>query len=301
MSHSNSNSNSWFEQYFEDRLAEIEPFLRNWANARYSTLDEATRDEALQRTRITLWEQFQGDPEAWAARSPRTWTRFAQAVYPHSLYDKKERVIQRRFTTASDLENERIRQGDADVLDLLRGRSPDPRRETREIHLAELRVDLELAIRRGMALIDSADRDDMRKLMTGIMQSYSLREIAQRHSWSSRRAARLNMLLRTVFYQALTGQARDQQPHRRAASQAELALLKKLAGQNLSSRKIAAQMGRSTAWAHDHVTRLKRADLAPADDLVRFAVDELGGVLCEGSDWPRSRDGEDLAPVLVDA
>ena len=78
-------------------------------------------------------------------------------------------------------------------------------------------------------------------------------------------------------------------------------LLKKLAAHNLSSRKIAAQMGRSTAWAHDHVTRLKRVNLAPADDLVEFAVDELGGVICEGCDWPRNREGEDLAPVMVEA
>ena len=208
MSQHDFTHNSWFEQYFEDRLAEMEPYLRNWANTRYNTLDEATRDEALQRTRITLWTQYQADPEAWAAKSPRTWTQYAKTVYGHSLYDKKERVINRRFTVASDLASERVREGDVDALDLLHSHLHNRHHETRDFHLAELRVDLELAIRRGMEEIDPADRDDMRALMAGIMEGYRLCEIRQQQGWSSRRASDLNTLLRSVFYEALTGKPR---------------------------------------------------------------------------------------------
>jgi hypothetical protein len=303
MSHNDSTSNTWFEQYFEDRLGEMEPYLRNWANARYSTLDEATRDEALQRTRITLWTQYQAEPEAWAVKSPRAWTQFAKTVYGHSLYDKKERVIKRRFTTASDLESERVREGDVDALDLLQNHIHHRDRETRDFQRAELRVDLDRAIRRGLERLDPADREDMLALMDGIMQGYSLRELRQRQGWCARRATRLNALLRSVFYEELTGHPRREQPVRRnGTTPAELKALAQLAGRGLGSHRIAAQLGRSPAWAHDHLKRLRQAQQQAAqDDLVRFAIDELGGVLVEGTDWPRERDGEDLAPALAEA
>jgi hypothetical protein len=301
MSQHDSTPNTFFEQYFEDRLAEMEPYLRNWANTRYSTLDDATRDEALQRTRITLWEQYQADPESWAAKSPRTWTQYAKTVYSHSLYDKKERVINRRFTVASDLESERVREGDVDGLDLLH-RHIHHRRDhtTREFQLAELRIDLELAIRRGLDELNPADRDDMRALMAGIMDGCKLCEIRQQHGWTNRRASDLSALLRSVFYETLTGQPRASKLTRgNGATPAELKTLAKLAAQGLGSYRIAAQLGRSPSWAHDHLTKLRQTQRESVDPVVRFATAELGAVVVEGTDWPRERDGENLAPVPV--
>jgi hypothetical protein len=234
MSQYDSTPNTFFEQYFEDRLAEMEPYLRNWANTRYNTLDDATRDEALQRTRITLWTQYQADPESWAAKSPRTWTQYAKTVYGHSLYDKKERVINRRFAVASDLASERVQEGDVDALDLLHSHIHNRHREARDFDLAELRLDLELAIRRGMEEIDPADRDDMRALMSGIMDGYKLCEIRQRQGWSRRRAGDLNALLRSVFYETLTGKPRQRKLARgNQATPAELKTLAKLAALGL--------------------------------------------------------------------
>ena len=300
MSHHNSISNTFFEQYFEDRLAEMEPFLRNWAHTRYHTLDAATRDEALQRTRITLWEQYQADPESWAAKSPRTWTQYAKTVYGHSLYDKKERVINRRFTSASDLASERVQEGDIDALDLLHSHLHNRHRESRDFDLAELRLDLELAIRRGMEEIDPADRDDMRTLMAGIMEGYKLCEIRQQQGWSRRRAGDLNALLRSVFYEALTGRPRQRQLTRgNRATPAEIRTLAKLAALGLGSHRIAAQLGRSPSWAHDHLTKLRQAQPESVDPVVQFATTKLGAVLVEGTDGPHHREGEDLAPVPV--
>jgi hypothetical protein len=298
MSNNDSISNTFFEQYFEDRLAEMEPYLRNWANTRYNTLDDATRDEALQRTRITLWTQYQADPESWAAKTPRTWTQYAKTVYGHSLYDKKERVINRRFAVASDLASERVQDGDVDALDLLHSHIHNRHREARDFDLAELRIDLELAIRRGMEEIDPADRDDMRVLMTGIMEGYKLCEIRQRQGWTNRRAGDLNALLRSVFYETLTGQPRRGKPTcGNQATPAELKTLAKLAALGLGSHRIAAQLGRSPSWAHDHLTKLRQAQQESVDPVVQFATDELGAVVVEGTDWPRERDGENLAPV----
>jgi hypothetical protein len=300
MSHYDSISNTFFEQYFEDRLAEMEPYLRNWALTRYSTLDNATRDEALQRTRLTLWTQYQADPESWAARTPRTWTQYAKTVYGHSLYDKKERVINRRFTSASDLASERVQDGDIDALDLLHSHLRNRHRESRDFDLAELRLDLALAIRRGMEEIDPADREDMRALMAGIMEGYKLCEIRQQQGWSRRWAGDLGALLRSVFYEALTGKPRRGKLARgNQATPAELKTLAKLAALGLGSHRIAAQLGRSPSWAHDHLTKLRQAQHESDDLVVRSATAELGAVLVEGTDWPHHRDGEDLAPVPV--
>ncbi len=301
MSQYNSTPNTFFEQYFEDRLAEMEPFLRNWANTRYNTVDETTRDEALQRTRITLWTQYQADPESWAAKTPRTWTQYAKTVYGHSLYDKKERVINRRFAVASDLASERVQEGDVDALDLLHSHIHNRHREARDFDLAELRIDLELAIQRGMEEIDPADRDDMRALMIGIMEGYKLCEIRQKQGWTNRRAGDLNALLRSVFYEALTGQPRQRKLTRgNQATPAELKTLAKLAALGLGSHRIAAQLGRSPSWAHDHLTRLHQAQHESVDPVVQFATGELGAVVVEGSDWPHNREGENLAPVMTE-
>ena len=37
------------------------------------------------------------------------------------------------------------------------------------------------------------------------------------------------------------------------------------------------------------------------DDLVQYAVEELGAVVVEGVDWPIHRKGDDLAPVPLEA
>jgi hypothetical protein len=298
MSLYDSTSDTFFEKYFTDRLAEMEPYLRNWAKARYNTLDATTRDEAMQRTRIVLWEQYQADPETWAGKPPRAWTQYAKTVYSHSLYDKKERVIKRRFTTESDLVTG-AEEGDLSALDLLHSHIHHRHSETRDFHLAELRIDLEIAIRRGLERLDPADRTDMLALMDGIMLGCNLREIGRKHGWCTRRTTQLNKLLRTVFYEELTGHTR-REPPKRGTTPDELTLIARLAAQGLGSHRIAAQFGRSPAWAHDHLRRIRQAQRTGSrDDLAQYAVEHLGAVVVEGTDWPHNREGDDLAPVPV--
>jgi hypothetical protein len=67
----------------------------------------------------------------------------------------------------------------------------------------------------------------------------------------------------------------------------------------LGSHRIAAQLGRSPSWAHDHLTKLRQAQREGVDPTVQFATDELGAVFVEGTGWPHRRDGENLAPVPV--
>jgi hypothetical protein len=140
----------------------------------------------------------------------------------------------------------------------------------------------------------------MRALMAGIMEGYKLCEIRQRQGWTNRRAGDLNALLRSVFYEALTGQPRQRKLTRgNQATPAEIRTLARLAALGLGSHRIAAQLGRSPSWAHDHLTKLRQAQPESVDPVVQFATTELGAVVIEGVDGPRERDGENLLPVPV--
>ena len=69
MSQHDITTNSWFEEYFEDRLAQVEPGLIRRVKYRMSRASEVDRDDAVQMVRIALWERFSADPETWAAKS----------------------------------------------------------------------------------------------------------------------------------------------------------------------------------------------------------------------------------------
>ena len=97
----------------------------------------------------------------------------------------------------------------------------------------------------------------MRKLIRGIMEGYTQREMAEQHGWLSRYATRLKKLLRTTFFEAFTGE--KPQPRSTKPTEQELAILQRLAEQGSSERKIAARLGRSPSWAHDHIKKLRQS------------------------------------------
>lgn len=257
MSHTHSNTDSWFELYFEERFAPVDVTLQRWSKLKYHNLDDAHLDEALQRTRIIMWEQFSKTPEEWAAKPKKAWSRYCQTVYHRSIYSKKERTIHKWFVNESDLETPEMSasQKDTNILALvdLNRQPKGSRPESHDILCAETRIDLTWAIQRGFWMLDPQYHNDMRKLMRGIMEGYNQREMAEEHGWSSRYATKLKKLLRTTFYEALTGE--KPQPRSTKPTEKELALLQRLAAQGLSERKIAARLGRSSSWVHDHITR----------------------------------------------
>ncbi len=87
-----------------------------------------------------------------------------------------------------------------------------------------------------------------------------------------------------------------------------IAKVRQLRKQGLSYRAIGKQIDRSKSYVgwciqanglEESSTEPTNDDLA-GDDMVQFAIQELGGVLVEGVDWPHHRDGgNDLAPVPV--
>ena len=282
---------------FETRLTEMEPFLINWANTTFSSLDEATRDEALQRTRITLWTRYRANPAEFEQKPPRRFTQYAKTIYAHSLYDKKERVINRRFVQAGDIGGDDLHDGDLDPLDLvsLPSGSRYAKRETRELRLAETRVDLKQAIAKGMSTLSPEDQADMRRLMTGTMEGYSPKEMREAHGWTCRRYTQLKTILQTTFYEALTGETRAAAP-KQTTSETDLAELARLYDLGLSAYRIGPRLGRSQAWALHHIEQLVEKRRQAARESLRRAVDHL----VEGIHWPTDRD-DDLAAVPVGA
>lgn len=294
MSHNKSITVQYLMQQFEARLAEMEPFLVNWANTTFSSLDEATRDEALQRTRITLWARYQANPAEFEQKPPRRYTQYAKTIYAHSLYDKKERVINRRFIQAGDIGGDDLHDGDLDPLDLvsLPAGTRHARRETRDLRLAETRIDLQRAIAKGMSTLSAEDQADMRRLMTGTMEGYSVNEMREAHGWTYRRYTQLKTILQTTFYKAFTGETRETAP-KQTTSEADLAELARLYDLGLSAYRIGPRLGRSQAWALHYIEQLVEKRRQAARESLHRAVDHL----VEGIHW--HRDDDDLGPVPV--
>ncbi len=298
MSHHQSITVQRLMQQFETRLAEMEPFLVNWGNTTFSHLDEATRDEALQRTRLTLWTRYRTNPTEFEQKPPRRYTQYAKTIYTHSLYDKKERIINRRFVQAGDIGGDDLHDGDLDPLDLvsLPSGTCHAKRETRELRLAEIRVDLQRAIAQGMSKLSPEDQADMWRLMTGTMEGYSAKEMREAHGWTCRRYAQLKTILQTTFYEALTGETRTAAP-KQTTSEADLAELARLYDLGLSAYRIGPRLGRSQAWALHHIEQLVEKRRQTARSSLHRAVDHL----VEGIYWPTDRGENDLAAVPVGA
>ena len=340
MSQQDHTSNSYFEQAFEDRLAQIEPRLARWAMFTYAHTREYDREEALQKTRIVLWKRFSQKPDDLAPQPARSWLAFAKAIYRYEILGDYRNRMRKPVKQASEMPaiaNDRDVTDD-EVLSLvhLRSRSkPNQFTYPREMHLAELRIDLERAVDRGLQRLCPSQQRDMPLLITDMLAGYTLNEITARHGWTRNRGVTLMRKLRTVFYEEFTGQKKTGYlGSHHPLTDAEKQRIRQLYASGLSYRKVAARIGRSASAVEGvckqyppalvaQVQTLRAQGLSHAqiarqvgrsksyvgwlvqaegvDDLVQYAVEELGAVLVEAVDWPRTRDGDDRAPVLVGA
>jgi hypothetical protein len=108
-------------------------------------------------------------------------------------------------------------------------------------------------------------------------------------------------LRREFSLRGTSGVSRSDDDAAFAGGKGEIKQLAKLAALRLGCHRIATQLGRSPAWAHDHLTRIRQAQRESVDPGVHFATAELDVVVVEGNDWPHNRDGDDLGPVPVRA
>jgi len=155
---------------------------------------------------------------------------------------------------------------------------------------------LQRAVAKGMSTLSPEDRADMRLLMTGILEDYSVKEMREAHGWTCRRYTHLKTILQTTFYEALTGETRVAAP-KQTTSEADLTELARLYDLGLSAYRIGPRLGRSQAWALHHIEQLVEKRHQAARAALHRAVDHL----VEGIHWPTDRGEDDLAAVLVGA
>jgi RNA polymerase sigma factor (sigma-70 family) len=255
MSTSNTITNTWFEQYFEDRLAQIEPGLIRRANYRMSRASEMDRDDAVQLVRIALWEQFSETPEEWAAKPLDNWRAYAHGCLKYAMIQVLRERKAHRETQASDLvtmcrtEDEVTTDDALSMVAERRHAKHDHRQRDHQMQLADLRIDLERAIERGMEkLYNDAQRRDMALLIDDIQAGYTLTESIKRHHWTRNRGVTMMRKLRTVMYEALTGEQKTKGSYlgsHHPLTGDEITRIKELHATGLGCRKIAKLVGRS--------------------------------------------------------
>jgi hypothetical protein len=149
-----------------------------------------------------------------------------------------------------------------------------------------------------------------------MLEGYTLEETCARHGWPRNRGVTLMRKLRTVFYEEMTGEKKaGYLGSHHPLTEAEKQRMRALYATGLSYRKVAALVGR-TAGAVEGVCKqyppelvaqvraLYRQGLSQKEisrRLKRGATYINWLVQAEGTNWPRERDGDDLAPVLIDA
>jgi hypothetical protein len=200
MSHNDSISNSWFEDAFETRLAQIEEKLKKWGHAAFHQEDANTHDDLLQRARFALWSRFSEDPEGWSIRPNDLWLAYAKAFYRWGVVQFHRDGNRKLGLVASDMEcivnDQDITDDEAVSMVYTDHTTGGHFAYPREIQLADLRIDLEAAIQRGMRRLCATQRRDMPLLISDMLEGYTLEETCERHGWTShlRRVAVLDQV-----------------------------------------------------------------------------------------------------------
>jgi transposase len=314
-------SNTWFEGYFEDRLAQIDHDLQVWAIKVYFLEDRGTHDAIMQKVRIALWRRFSENPEEWAVKPRRDWLAYAKETFRWGVTSFHRDGIKWLGLVDSDMDCMAAGRDitDDEALSMLWTSHSDGGQFAypRDIQLADLRMDLEAAIARGMRRLCATQRRDMPRLIADLLEGYTLDETCARYGWTRNRGVTLMRKLRTVFYEELSGQKKNGYlGSHHPLTEAEKQRIRELYATGLSYRKVGALVGRSPSAVESVCKRYPPELVAQVRDLrqqgLSFAeiAQRVGrgksyigwlaaAELSEGSDKPHNRDGDDLAPVSV--
>jgi hypothetical protein len=312
-------SNTWFEWYFEERLARLEFDLQPWALRAFHLEDKLTHDEMMQAVRIALWRRFSENPEEWANLPPGKWLAYAKETYRWQVVGFHRDGQRKLGLVASDMEaianDQDITDDEAlTMLDIGRvqgGHFAYPR----EILLAELRIDLQRALERGINRLCESQQRDMPLLIADLLDGYTLDETCERHQWTRNRGVTLMRKLRTVFYQEMTGEKKTGYlGSHHPLTETEKQRIRDLYATGLSYKKVAALVGRSASAVEaickpypleivEQVRALRNQGLSLSEISKRVGRGKsyVGGILThalwEGPDDPHKRDGKNIFPV----
>ncbi len=125
----------------------------------------------------------------------------------------------------------------------------------REIHLAELRVDLSRAAQhihtkyqtRQNKQFNTKKREQVAVILRDFLDDRDRRETATQVGMSAKSVGQWHTFFREDFRALLVGYGSPEERHKRPYTDAEVRMIFKLAAQGLSYRQIATQLGRSTS------------------------------------------------------
>jgi DNA-directed RNA polymerase specialized sigma24 family protein len=249
-----TQSTTPFDHIFEERLAQIEPGLIRRVNFRMDRDNDLDRDDAVQEVRLVLWQRFSAEPEEWVAKSLDQWRAFAHVCLKYAMFNATGGRKRYRETTGSDLvemcrTEDEVTIDDAISMTHTHSRAKSNRQiRDRDIVLADLRIDLERDIARGMQRLCASQRRDMALLIPDMLAGYTLDEITARHGWTRNRGVTLMRKLRSVFYEEVTGkQKTGYLGSHHPLTEDEKQRIRELYASGLSYRKVAAKVRRSAS------------------------------------------------------
>ena len=319
MSHYNLTTNSWFESYFEDSPGADRARSTGVGGQGLLSGRPGTHDAILQKVRIALWRRFSENPEEWAALPCDRWLAYAKETFRWGVTAFHRDGIKWLGLVASDMdcmaEGRDITDDEALSMVATDHANSGHFAYPREILLADLRIDLEAAVERGLKRLCATQRRDMPKLISDLLEGYTLDETCARYGWTRNRGVTLMRKLRTVFYEELTGKKKTGYlGSHHPLTEAEKQRIRELYATGLSYRKVGALIGRSPSAVEsvckryppelvEQVRELRKQGLSFAEIARRVGRGKsyiawlANPELSEGTDWPHNRDGEDLAPV----
>jgi RNA polymerase sigma factor (sigma-70 family) len=251
---SHIDSNTYFEQYFEDRLAQIEPGLIRRVKYRMGWASDLDHDDAVQEVRVLLWKRFSAEPEKWAALPLDNWRAYAHACLKYAMFNAVGGRKRYRETHGSDLvemcrTEDEVTIDDAISMSHFRSGTKTKKARDHDMERVELRIDLERAIERGLdRLYNDAQRRDIQLLIYDIQAGYNLTESIERHDWTRNRGVTMMRKLRTVVFEEFTGKKKiGYLGNHHPLTDDEIDRIKELYATGLSYRKVAAIVGRSAS------------------------------------------------------
>ncbi len=153
----------------------------------------------------------------------------------------------------------------------------------REIHLAELRVDLARAAQhihtkyqtRQNKQFNAKKREQVAVILRDFLDDRDRRETATQVGMTVKSVGQWHTFFREDFRKLLVGYGSPEERNKRPYTQAEVALLFQLAAQGLSYRKIAVRLGRSTSSVQTkyYEVRTAQAQQPPETEVLPLAGD----------------------------
>jgi DNA-directed RNA polymerase specialized sigma24 family protein len=252
---------------FEERAQRILRKLRHWLYLRY---DSQYLDDMLQEAHIRLWAEYQTRQAEMDAATDGLWftlARFgARSGYWRCIGMNHHRTgadgkswHEPASICASDLVTDYEQDSD-ERLDYLAAGKCDS--ETREIEQADARLEVERILGPALAQLGPQRRQQVKRLIAGIMDDLPYVEIGREQGWSESTTREIVRVMRRVFYMIATGESYEASEGKQApaAREAEVAQARRLKRKGYSLNQIGATMGKSKAWAQQATTPKRKVD-----------------------------------------